>query len=118
MIPVHVLGREARAGFAQRLHARPADERWTLIIEGLWWPPDAPGDPALDVQHIAGCACCTGSLAMRVALSRAIRQVRPTRLFVLTASEAHHGRVLDLLADVQYRTHFTVCDAPHIPDAK
>ena len=108
MIAVHVLAYAERPRFSAQLLKRPPSERWSLVIEGIWWPEGSLADPAIDIQHIGGCACCSGSIALRVALARAIRQVRPDRLYILSATDEHLGRVAQVLDDVQYRTHFLV----------
>jgi hypothetical protein len=108
MISVHVLSYAQRPGFSEQLLQRPPSERWSLIIEGMWWPEGSTTDPGIDMQHISGCACCSGSIALRVALARTIRQVRPDRLYILSATDEHLDRVAQVLEDVQYRTHFLV----------
>lgn len=75
-----------------------------VILEGL---PDAHS--SLDAcstrlrvaRIVAGCACCTGNLAMRVTLNRMIRG-KPRRLYIGLASSLHIEQVRAFLCAAPY----------------
>jgi hypothetical protein len=112
MIEVQVIGLSQRPHFAELLAARPAGQTWSVIVEGLWRPAglDDADMPAkgIDVRHLGACACCMGNAALRVALARIIRHVRPQRLFMLCATDDHLASVVQTLQDEQYSTHLRV----------
>jgi G3E family GTPase len=75
----------------QLLEARPPAETWAVLATTGAPAAVAPGVVATMVQ---GCPCCTGQVALRVALTRLLRTARPNRLFVELADDAHLPRAL------------------------
>ena len=79
------------------LRRRPPEEAWALL--------DNTGGPALDDHGVhmvsleKDCMCCAGGVALRVTLTRLLRQARPRRLIVLPSSEARLPEVLKVLSD-------------------
>jgi hypothetical protein len=70
--------------------AAPGDEpqRPVVIAEGLLFDRLGPQRVPL-VGLMAGCPCCTGQVALRVALGRTLRSRRPDALLLLTAHAGH-----------------------------
>lgn len=77
------------------------------IVEGL-----APGalPEGLEVTAIAGCACCTGQLALRVTLARLMRCAPPERLFIVVGDARHVPTVRTALADAQWAARLVLLD--------
>ncbi len=79
------------------LEQRPADEAWAVL--------DNTGASALRDHgaHLVAmdkdCLCCTGSVTLRVTLTRLLRQARPRRLIVLPSAQARLAEVLAVLSD-------------------
>lgn len=80
---------------------RPANERWAVLVNefgevGLDGAVMEAG--GLTVREVpGGCVCCSAGLALRVALVRLLREVRPDRLFIEPTGLAHPAAVLDTL---------------------
>lgn len=79
------------------LERRPPDEVWAVL--------DNTGASALREHgaHLVAldkdCMCCTGSVTLRVTLTRLLRQARPHRLIVLPSAQARLAEVLTVLSD-------------------
>lgn len=58
------------------------------------------------VRLAAGCVCCIGQVALRVALVRALRTHRPDAVLLLLASADHLPRVRALLDDGRLGARF------------
>lgn len=83
--------------------------RRLVLAEGLLFDRCGPqGVPIVGLA--AGCPCCTGSLALRVTLARAIRRVRPKSLLLLVASAEHLPSLRRVLADGELGVRFEVDD--------
>lgn len=73
------------------LGARPPGETWAVLATTGGALPAAPG---VVIAAAQGCPCCTGQVALRVALTRLLRSARPHRLFVELAHDAHLPQAL------------------------
>lgn len=74
-----------------------APGRRAVIAEGAFFDLVAP--PGAPIERIAaGCVCCVGLVPLRVVVTRVLRTVRPDRLLLLVADDAHLDRIRTLLA--------------------
>lgn len=86
--------------------AVPVGERWAVISDGLF---DALADhPGIERHALVGCACCAGSLALRVTLARLIRRGGYARLLVVVADESHRAGVVGVLTEAQFAPHLVL----------
>ena len=67
--------------------------------------------PAPEVHAIAGCACCSGQVALRVTLVRLLRS-RPDRIALVVADPAHVAGLLALLDSDSLRNHTQLMRQP------
>jgi hypothetical protein len=67
-----------------------------VVAENAFGALAAPDDVPV-VRLAAGCVCCIGQVALRVALVRAVRAHRPSAVLLLLASADHLPRVRALL---------------------
>lgn len=77
---------------------RPPGERWALLIDdpAVPHPESVQNDEALRVVRLAsGCVCCSGAIALRIALTRVLRDGPWQRLLLLPSATAR----VDLLVD-------------------
>ena len=66
------------------------------LVEGGFHDLESP--PETTVARLApGCVCCVGSVPMRVALTRLLRQQRPASVLLLIAANTHRERVERML---------------------
>lgn len=100
------------AVIAAWLENRPsggADDRLLVLADGLLF--DRPGPQGIAVRALAGgCPCCAGKVALRVALTRALRSVRPAALLLLVTDSRHLERLRDLLTNGELGLAFSVED--------
>lgn len=66
-----------------------------LVIEGFGVDLKVPA--AMRVVRIAGCPCCIGQTAMRVALLRLLRTDKPSHILVLPGADAQIERLQQVL---------------------
>ncbi len=102
MIAAHVVvGSNARArGAALRGLVTSREGRWAVFACAL---PDTAFDERITVRVApAGCACCVGLVAFRVALVRLLRETRPDALAVELVADDHTERVLATLAEESF----------------
>lgn len=86
-----------------------ADDRLLVLADGLLF--DRSGPQGIAVRALAGgCPCCVGRVALRVALTRALRSVRPAALLLLIADNRHLVRLRELLASGELGLAFSVED--------
>lgn len=84
---------------------RPPEEKWAVLVNEF-------GEVGVDgallqgrgngiyIKEVAGgCLCCTGQVALRVALTRLLREVRPHRLLIEPSGLGHPAGVFDALQD-------------------
>jgi G3E family GTPase len=96
------LGAGKTTAIRAALRQRPAGERWAVLVNEF-------GEVGVDgaileaeggiaVRQIAGgCVCCVAGPQLRVALTRLLREERPTRLFLEPSGLASPASILDLL---------------------
>jgi hypothetical protein len=87
----------------------PVDDldRRLVLAEGVLF--DRTGPQGIIVRALAaGCPCCIGRVALRVALARCLRSLRPTAVLLLVADERHRERVRGLLAGGELGLAFSV----------
>ncbi len=107
-IPVTLFAGPRGAGKARTLlsllETKPAEERWTVIVEEPGNTLPEPGLLAAKGIMVRGapygCPCCSGNLTMRVALARAVRETRPQRMLVDLSWGAHLRKVALLFEDI------------------
>lgn len=81
--------------------------RRAIICEGVLFDRTGPqGVPLVGLG--AGCPCCTGLVALRVALGRTLRSRRPEAVLLLVVSAEHLARLRRLLADGELGVRFDV----------
>jgi G3E family GTPase len=81
---------------ARLLAARPQGETWAVLTNDRGTVRIGPGD-GVSVAEVGGCVCCTAQIALRVALTRLLRETRPARLFVELDAASHTGQALKTL---------------------
>lgn len=85
---------------AERVKGRPNGERWVVLLAERGRTVMAGVAPWLVVREIdAGCLCCVGAVALRVALTRIVREVRPDRLILEAPGLAHARRIVRAFDD-------------------
>ena len=107
---------------------RPPDGRWAVLVNefgeiGIDGAILAEG--GLIVEEVpGGCICCSAGLALRVALVRLLREVRPDRLLIEPTGLAHPAAVIDTLRTpglgqaVDVRAVIGVVDPRHCRSAR
>ena len=84
---------------------RHPDGRRLVVAENPFGPLAVPDNISV-VRLAAGCVCCIGQVAVRVALVRAVRTHRPDAVLLLLASADHLPRVRALLEDGRLGVRF------------
>lgn len=106
-VPVTLFAGRRGAGKSRTLLAlvdrKPADERWTLIVEEIGNTMPEPGQLAARGVAVRGspygCPCCSGNLTMRVSLARAVRETRPQRLLIELPWGTHLDKARSVFQD-------------------
>lgn len=81
--------------------------RRAVLVEGALVDRSGPhGVPLVGLG--AGCPCCTGSVALRVALGRTLRRIRPEAVLLLVTTAGHLPRLRRMLEDSTQGVHFDV----------
>jgi hypothetical protein len=81
--------------------------RRAVLAEGLLFDRPGPrGVPLIGLN--AGCPCCVGVVALRVALGRTLRNVRPGAILLLTADASHLPRLRQWLERGELGVRFEV----------
>ncbi|HSN41183.1 MAG TPA: GTP-binding protein [Burkholderiales bacterium] len=87
------------------LATRPAGERWAVLVNefgkvriDVSTLEDGAG--GVVVREVSGCICCTGQIAMRVVLTRLLRETRPDRLLI-EPGLGHLSGIINFLQDAQ-----------------
>lgn len=92
-----------------RSPAAGSPRRRAVLVEGaLVDRSAADGVPLVGLG--AGCPCCTGLVALRVALARTLRSLRPEAMLLLLASDEHLPRLRRLLGSGELGVPFEVED--------
>lgn len=79
--------------------------RRAIVAEGVLFDRTGPQGVPL-VGLAAGCPCCLGSVALRVALGRTLRAVRPEAVLLLLATAEHLPRLQRMLAGGELGVRF------------
>ena len=82
---------------ARLLAARPHGETWAVLANGRGAVRISPRDGVSVAEVGGGCVCCTAQVALRVALTRLLREARPARLFVELDAASHTSEALKTL---------------------
>ncbi|MFT7518061.1 MAG: G3E family GTPase [Kiritimatiellia bacterium] len=106
------------------LAANQGGERWAVLVNEfgeVGIDGAVLQDGELVVREVpGGCICCSAGLALRVALVRLLREVRPHRLIIEPTGLAHPANVLDTLRQpglrdvVSPRATITLVDPRHV----
>lgn len=81
-------GADKRAFTRALIAARPAVERWAVLDnDGADLAPGA-AVAQLAVAAINSCACCTGTVELRIGIARLVRQSHPRRLIIAASGAA------------------------------
>lgn len=100
-VPTLVLWAASKADTAallERLMAeRPPRETWAALVSARGTSGPEPRRGVAIARLDGGCVCCTGQLALRVALTRLLRAARPARLFIELDAPSHLRAALKLL---------------------
>lgn len=92
---------------APRVAAAPGGR--VIIAEGVLFDRAGPqGVPIVGLA--AGCPCCTGSVALRVALGRTLRSKRPEAVLLLLQTMEHLPRLHRMLEHGELGVCFEVED--------
>jgi G3E family GTPase len=82
---------------ARLLAARPQGERWAVLANERGVVRIAPSDGVAVAEIHGGCVCCTAEVALRVGLTRLLREARPRRLFLELDAASHVREALKTL---------------------
>jgi G3E family GTPase len=90
-------GADTAALLERLLAERPPRQTWAALVSARGAPrPDQARGVAI-ARLDGGCVCCTGQVALRVALTRLLRESRPARLFIELDATSHLREALTLL---------------------
>ena len=81
--------------------------RRAVLVEGALFDRAGPQGVPL-VGLAAGCPCCTGTVALRVALARTLRRTRPQAVLLLLTSAEHLPRLRRTLDGGELGVRFEV----------
>lgn len=93
-IPVDIFARGQVEALREHLLKKKADERWSIICEGLLPPVEIEG---LAEHVVSGCVCCVGQLALQVTLGRVLRHEKPQRIVLYLSNVEHIPRLKEQL---------------------
>ena len=86
-----------------------APDRRSIIAEGVLFDRTGPEGVPL-VGLAAGCPCCMGLVALRVALGRTLRSIRPEAVLLVVATAEHLPRLRRLLESGELGVRFEMED--------
>lgn len=104
------------------LAQRPAAEHWAVLMNDLGIA-HIDAQAGVTLRQVAGCACCTGQIALRTALVQLLRSARPRRVFIETSAAARPAALLALLNEpgiapaIHLRPAVCVIDPRQLADA-
>lgn len=134
-VPTNIITGSLGAGkttlIQKLLEAKPADERWAILVNEF-------GEVGIDAALFAGdeqagvhirevpggCMCCTSGLPMQIALNQLLAKARPHRLLIEPTGLGHPKEVLQTLREEHYRdvldvrATLTLADARKTQDAR
>lgn len=88
----------AKAALIERLVAsHPGGETWAVLASTDCAGRLAPRLSVAIARAGGGCICCTGQVALRVALTRLLREARPARLIIALDAASHVAESLRTL---------------------
>ena len=100
-VPTLVLIGPSGAGkttlISRLLAARPHAETWAVLANDRGAVRIRPRDGVSVAEVGGGCVCCTAQVALRVALTRLLREARPAPLFVELDAASHTNEGLKTL---------------------
>lgn len=108
---------------ASWLGARPAGERWVVLVNQAAVAWMAGRDPARGERResrlvaVGGCACCSGQAAFEAALVRLLREGAWDRLLVELDGGGEPARFVDLLRSGAGRRHLALDEVVAVVDA-
>ncbi|HSD42942.1 MAG TPA: GTP-binding protein [Burkholderiales bacterium] len=98
-VPTLVVSGSLGAGkttlISRLLDARPGRETWAVLANERGVVRITPRNGVAVAEVDGGCVCCTGQIALRVGLTRLLREARPARLFVELDAASHLPAVLE-----------------------
>ncbi len=101
---------ERHAAIDKWLQATTATRnRRAIIAEGVLFDRTGPEGVPL-VGLAAGCPCCMGLVALRVALGRTLRNIRPEAVLLVVATADHLPRLRRLLEGGELGVRFEMED--------
>lgn len=133
-VPTHLvtglLGAGKTSAVRSLLAQRPPGARWAVLVNefgsvGIDGALLASGAPEVVVREVAGgCICCSARVALRVALTRLLREVRPERLLIEPTGLGHPAGIFDVLAEpdltraIELRTVLCLVDPRQFADSR
>jgi hypothetical protein len=99
----------AIGAWLQPPHASAASGRRAILAEGVLFDRTGPEGVPL-VGLAAGCPCCMGLVALRVALGRTLRSIRPAAVLLVVATAEHLPRLRRLLESGELGVRFEMED--------
>jgi len=133
-VPTHLvtglLGAGKTSAVLSLLAQRPPGARWAVLVNefgsvGIDGALLAAGAPDVVVREVAGgCICCSARIALRVALTRLLREVRPDRLLIEPTGLGHPTGIFDVLAEpdlaraIELRTVLCLVDPRQFADPR
>ncbi len=100
-VPTFVLIGPSGAGkstlISRLVAARPHGENWAVLTNGRGSAQVTPSDGVAVAEVGGGCVCCTAQVALRVALTRLLREARPARLCIELDAASHVREALRTL---------------------
>ena len=85
------------AMISRLLAARPPGATWAALTNGGGTTRITPSEGVAAAEVGGGCVCCTAQVALRIALTRLLREARPARLFIALNAGSHVPEALRTL---------------------
>ena len=130
-VPTHIitgfLGAGKTSAILHLLKAKPADERWAVLVnefgeigvDGSLFAGQLGEAQGVFVSEVpGGCMCCTAHLPMQVALNRLLRRARPDRLLIEPTGLGHPREVSAVLSGEFYKETLSIQKIVTLVDAR